>query len=97
MTLLGGLRCTKLALKRALGPAKEAPRGPQKATSYIVHRTGGVMLEPLGPPKYLSKLRYQYYRTGRTGGLEPKDLTRRWARRIYNICRNLGVPCDRSR
>ena len=51
MTLLGGLRYTKLALKRDLGPAKEAPRGPLEATSYIDYRTRGVMLEPLGPPK----------------------------------------------
>ena len=51
MTLLGGLRGTKLALIRALGPAKEAPRGSKKATRDIETRTRGVMLEPLGPPK----------------------------------------------
>ena len=51
MTLLGGLRGTKLALKRALGPAKEAPRGPKKATRHIDFTTTVVMLEPLGPPK----------------------------------------------
>ena len=51
MTLLGGLRGTKLALKRALGPAKKAPRGPQRATGEFGNGTNGVMLEPLGPPK----------------------------------------------
>ena len=51
MTLLGGLRGTKLALKRALGPAKEAPRGSKRATAPINTSTRGVMLEPLGPPK----------------------------------------------
>ena len=51
MTLLGRLRGTKLTLKRALGPAKEAPRGPKKATGDIDYSLGGVMLEPLGPPK----------------------------------------------
>ena len=57
LTLLGGLRGTKLALIRALGPAKEAPRGSKKATAHIDTRTGGVMLEPWAPPKYLSTLR----------------------------------------
>ena len=51
MTLLGGLRDTKLALKRALGPAKEAPRRPKKATVPFGTGTREVMLEPLGPPK----------------------------------------------
>ena len=51
MTLLGGLRGTKLALIRALGPAKEAARGSKKATGDIGSRTGGVMLEPLDRPK----------------------------------------------
>ena len=48
---LGGLRCTTLALKRALGPAKESPRGPKKAMKPFDTGTRGVMLEPLGPPK----------------------------------------------
>ena len=51
LTLLGGLRGTKLALKRALGPAEEAPRRPKKATVPFGTGTRGVMLEPLGPPK----------------------------------------------
>ena len=51
LTLLGGLRGTKLELKGALGAPKEAPREPKRATRDIESRTRGVMLEPLGPPK----------------------------------------------
>ena len=35
LTLLGGLRSTKLALKGALGATKEAPRGPKRAMPII--------------------------------------------------------------
>ena len=70
MTLLGGLRGTKLELKGALGGAQEAPRKPKSATTIIDGGSRGVILEPQGPPNNLSKLRYQYYRTGRIGGLQ---------------------------
>ena len=35
LTLLGGLRGTKLELKGALGAPKEAPREPQRALAII--------------------------------------------------------------
>ena len=41
LTLLGGLRGTKLELKRALGASKEAPREPKRATVVIGNGRGG--------------------------------------------------------
>ena len=46
--------------------AKRLPRvSGNHLTIAEAPNVGGVW----GCPKYLSKLRYQYYRTGRTGGL----------------------------
>ena len=50
LTLLGGLRGTKLELKGALGAPKEAPREPKRATRDIGPTATGVILEPRGPP-----------------------------------------------
>ena len=77
LTPFGGLRGTKFALKDALGAPSWTPREPKRATvgtnCHVVN---------VGAPglayRYLSKLRYQYYRTVRTGGRnENKDLSRR--------------------
>ena len=51
LTLLGGLRGGKLEPKGALEAAKEAPRGPKRATTNIGPAAGGLILEPSGPPK----------------------------------------------
>ena len=55
LTLLGGLRGTKLELKRALGAPKEAPWGPKNCMRGIDGTpTGtptGVILGPGSPPK----------------------------------------------
>ena len=51
LTLLGGLRGTKLELKRALGAAKRAPRRSKSGTRGIGPTARGVILEPGGPPK----------------------------------------------
>ena len=69
LTLFGGLRDTKLELRGGLGAPKEASRGAKRATITIEPRAKCLISEPRGSPKYLSKLRYKYYRTGRTGGL----------------------------
>ena len=41
LTLLGGLRGTKLELKRALGAPKEAPWGPKNCMAGIGETQGG--------------------------------------------------------
>ena len=51
LTPFGLLRCTKFALKDALGAPKWAPRGPKRAMMIIDPSPTGVMLEPWGPPK----------------------------------------------
>ena len=51
LTLLGGLRGTKLELKGALGAPKEAPREPQRAMTIIGPGSTGVHFWPGGPPK----------------------------------------------
>ena len=51
LTLFGGLRGTKFALKDALGAPKWAPRGPKRATRPFDKAARWVMLEPRGPPK----------------------------------------------
>ncbi len=51
LTLLGGLRGTKLELKRALGAPKEAPWGPKNCMKGMGRTPMGVILEPGGPPK----------------------------------------------
>ena len=54
LTLLGGLRGTKLDLKGAVGAPKEAPREPKRGTRDIgVASTGvrgGVVFGLAGPP-----------------------------------------------
>ena len=56
LTLLGGLRGTKLEFKGAL---EAPPREPKSATSYIDSGPVGVYFAAGGPRnKYLSKLRY---------------------------------------
>ena len=51
LTLLGGLRGTKLELKRALGAPKEAPWGPKNRIIGIDGTPRGVILGPGAPPK----------------------------------------------
>ena len=52
LTLLGGLRGTKLELKRALGAPKKAPRGPKRATRGIDPAATHLILEARTPPKH---------------------------------------------
>ena len=51
LTLLGGLRGTKLELKRALGAAKRAPRRSKSVPALIDGTPTGVILGPDAPPK----------------------------------------------
>ena len=51
LTLLGGLRGTRLELKGALGGPKKAPREPQRGTGDIDGVITWVILEARGPPK----------------------------------------------
>ena len=51
LTLLGGLRGTKLELKRALGAPKKAPWGPKNCMIRIGEVAIGVIFGPGGPPK----------------------------------------------
>ena len=58
LTLLGGLRSSKLELKGALGAAKETPRGDEDARSTTRNATEGFGVEsrtlifwPRAPPK----------------------------------------------
>ena len=51
LTLLGGLRGAKLEPKGVLEAAKEAPKGPKRATTNIDPAAGGLILEPRAPPK----------------------------------------------
>ena len=51
LTLLGGLRGSKLELKGALGAPKEAPRGLKRAMPIIDPAARGVYFGPGGPPK----------------------------------------------
>ena len=51
LTLLGGLRGTKLELKRALGAPKEAPWGPKNCMTGIGEVAAHPILGPGGPPK----------------------------------------------
>ena len=50
LTLLGGLRGTKLALKGALGALKEAPREAKRAMSVIGRITTCLIFWPAGRP-----------------------------------------------
>ena len=50
LTLLGGLRGTKLELKEALGGAQEAPREPERATAPFDISAGGLIFGPAGRP-----------------------------------------------
>ena len=50
LTLLGGLRGTKLELKGALEAPKEAPREPKRGTGDIDAAPTGVLFRPGGPP-----------------------------------------------
>ena len=63
----------------------------QKDTVHIDLAARGLSNRGSGAAQsILSKLRYQYYRTGRTGGLEAGDLSRRerFARQISAECIN---------
>ena len=51
LTLLGGLRDTKLALKGPLEAAKRAPREPKSGMGIIDPIARGVIFGPGGPPK----------------------------------------------
>ena len=51
LTLLGGLRGTKLELKEALEAPKEAPREPKSATTPFDGGSTGVNSGPGGLPK----------------------------------------------
>ena len=51
LTLLGGLRGSKLELKGALGAPKEAPREPQRAMPMFDLLPRGLNFGPGGPPK----------------------------------------------
>ena len=51
LTLLGGLRSTKLMPKEALETAKKAPRGPKSGTGGIDGTPTGVIFGPGAPPK----------------------------------------------
>ena len=51
LTLLGGLRGTKLELKRALGAAKRAPRVRKSGTTGIEESWGGLCLGRVPLPK----------------------------------------------
>ena len=51
LTLLGGLRGTKLELKRALGAPKEAPWASKNCMKGIGEVPRGVIFGPGGPPK----------------------------------------------
>ena len=51
LTLLGGLRGTKLELKRALGAPKKAPWGPKNCMIGIGGTPTGGILGPGGSPK----------------------------------------------
>ena len=51
LTLLGGLRGTKLELKGALGAAKKAPRGFRCATRGSDNSAGTLIFGLGGPPK----------------------------------------------
>ena len=51
LTLLGGLRGTKLELKRALGAAKRAPRRSKSGPALIGEPARGVIFGPGAPPK----------------------------------------------
>ena len=51
LTLLGGLRGSKLELKGALGAPKEAPREPQRAITIFDLLPAGLNFGPGGPPK----------------------------------------------
>ena len=51
LTLLGGLRGTKLALKWSLRASKEAPREPKKATRDIDTVPRGHIFGWVAPPK----------------------------------------------
>ena len=48
LTLLGGLRGSKLELKGALGAPKEAPRDPKRPTGIIDVAAKCLILEPRG-------------------------------------------------
>ena len=50
LTLLGGLRGTKLGLKGALGALLEAPREPPSAIPIFDVLPGGLHFGPGGPP-----------------------------------------------
>ena len=51
LTLLGGLRGTKLELKGGLGAAKRAPRGPKSVMITIDPGSEGVIFGPGAPLK----------------------------------------------
>ena len=51
LTLLGGLRGTKLEIKGALGATKKASRGPQRAMTRFGKAAGGLIFWPWGCPK----------------------------------------------
>ena len=51
LTLLGGLRGSKLELKGALGGPNKAPREPKRAMPMFGPVQGGVVFGPGGPPK----------------------------------------------
>ena len=51
LTLLGGLKSTKLELRGALEGAKRAPRGPKSAMGGIDGAARHLIFGPVAPPK----------------------------------------------